>query len=42
MSLHVKALEQALGTQLVDRSVRPPVLTPDGEALAEQARRLDR
>ena len=42
VSLHVKALEDALGTQLVDRSVRPPVLTPDGEALVEQARRLNR
>jgi DNA-binding transcriptional LysR family regulator len=40
ISLHVKALEQALGTRLVDRSVRPPVLTADGEALLSEARRL--
>ena len=42
ISLHIKALEDELGTQLVDRSVRPPVLTTDGEALADHARRLDR
>lgn len=42
ISLHIKALEADLGTRLVDRSQRPPVLTPDGEALAEQARRLNR
>ena len=42
VSLHVKALEESLGTQLLDRTVRPPALTPDGEALVEQARRLAR
>lgn len=40
ISLHVRALEQALGTRLVDRSTRPPTLTPDGEALIHEARRL--
>ncbi|MEM7423050.1 MAG: LysR family transcriptional regulator, partial [Pseudomonadota bacterium] len=39
ISLHVKALEAELGTTLVDRTTRPPVLTPDGIALAEQAAR---
>lgn len=39
VSLHIKALEQALATQLVDRDQRPPVLTPDGTALVEQAHR---
>ncbi len=42
ISLHIKALEEATGVPLVDRTRRPPVLTPDGEALAEQARRLGR
>ena len=42
ISLHIKALEEEVGTELVDRSVRPPVLTSDGEALAEHARRLQR
>ena len=32
ISLHIKALEEELGTRLVDRSVRPAVLTADGEA----------
>lgn len=40
ISLHIKALEEELGTRLVDRSVRPAVLTTDGEALAAQAGRL--
>ena len=40
VSLHVKALEERLGTALVDRSVRPPALTADGEALVHEARRL--
>ena len=40
ISLHIKALEHELGVDLVDRTVRPPALTPDGEALAEQSRRL--
>ena len=42
VSLHVKALEEGLGAALVDRSVRPPALTPEGVALVEQARRLGR
>ena len=42
ISLHIKALEEELGTRLVDRSVRPAVLTADGEALAAQASRLQR
>lgn len=42
ISLHIKALEADLDTTLVDRSQRPPILTSDGEALAEQARRLHR
>ena len=42
VSLHIKALEEEAGTRLVDRTSRPPVLTPDGEVLAEQARRLQR
>lgn len=42
ISLHVRALEQALGTALVDRSVRPTALTSDGEALVHEARRLQR
>ncbi|MEM1160853.1 MAG: LysR family transcriptional regulator [Pseudomonadota bacterium] len=42
VSLHIKALEEEVGVLLVDRVQRPPVLTPDGEAMAEQARRLKR
>jgi len=42
ISLHIKALEAEIGSQLVDRSQRPRTLTPDGEALVEQARRLNR
>ena len=40
ISLHVKALEEDLGIALVDRSQRPPRLTPRGAALVEQARRM--
>lgn len=40
ISLHIKALEEELGTRLLDRSVRPPALTLDGETLVEQGRRL--
>ncbi len=39
VSLHVKALEEALGLALVDRATRPPRLTPHGAALVERARR---
>lgn len=42
VSLHIKALEDALGCLLVDRAARPVELTPDGAALVEQARRLTR
>lgn len=41
ISLHIKALEDALGTQLLDRSTRPVSLTSDGLALVDQARRLE-
>lgn len=40
ISLHIKALEEETGATLVDRGARPPVLTPEGEELAEQGRRL--
>jgi DNA-binding transcriptional LysR family regulator len=40
ISLQVKALEEELGIALVDRSQRPPRLTPSGGALVEQARRM--
>lgn len=42
VSLHIKALEATLGTRLIDRTTRPVQLTPDGEVLAEHARRLER
>ncbi len=42
ISLHIKSLEEALGTRLLNRATRPASLTPDGFALVEQARRLDR
>lgn len=40
VSLHVKALEDALGVALVDRASRPPRLTAQGLALVEQAHRM--
>lgn len=40
VSLHVKALEEALGRALVDRATRPPRLTRHGAALVERARRM--
>lgn len=40
VSLRVKALEEAFGAALLDRSRRPPTLTPRGAAVAERARRL--
>ena len=40
ISLHIRALEEEIGATLVDRAARPAALTPDGEAMAEQARRL--
>ncbi|MEM6624964.1 MAG: LysR family transcriptional regulator [Pseudomonadota bacterium] len=42
VSLHIKALEETLGTTLVDRRAKPAVLTADGLALAEHAERLAR
>ncbi|MGI9521760.1 MAG: LysR family transcriptional regulator [Hyphomicrobiaceae bacterium] len=40
VSLHVKALEDELGVQLIDRSRRPPILTERGLALLDCARRM--
>ncbi|MGD1926836.1 MAG: LysR family transcriptional regulator [Paracoccaceae bacterium] len=42
ISLHIKALEDALGTILIDRGARPLSLTGDGIALLEQAQRYRR
>ena len=42
ISLHIKALEEEVGVTLVDRAARPAVLTPEGEQMVEQARRLQR
>lgn len=40
ISHHIKALEEELGTLLLDRSRRPPVLTATGHALVAQSRRM--
>ncbi len=40
VSLHVKALEEELGTILFDRSKRPPVLSASGSIVVEQAREV--
>ncbi len=40
VSLHVKALEEELGTILFDRSKRPPVLSASGTTVVEQAREV--
>lgn len=40
VSLQMKALEQALATELFDRSVRPTQLTPQGRALLADAREI--
>ncbi len=40
VSLHMKALERELGTQLFDRSRRPPVLNAHGRTLVERARTI--
>jgi len=40
ISMQVKALEEELGVELVDRSVRPIVLTPAGVAVTESAREI--
>ncbi len=42
ISLHVKALEAALGTVLFDRTTRPPRLNAQGEILVERAREIVR
>ncbi len=41
VSLQVKALEDELRFSILDRSRRPPVLTGQGMALVEHARRMD-
>lgn len=41
VSLQIKALEEELEFQILDRSKRPPVLTAEGIALVEHARRMD-
>lgn len=40
ISQHIKALEDELGTSLLDRSRRPPVLTEKGQALVDRSRRM--
>ena len=40
-SLQIKALEEELELQILDRSKRPPVLTAEGLALVEHARRME-
>ena len=40
VSLHIKALEETLGTKLFDRARRPPVLNAHGRALVERAREI--
>ena len=42
VSLHVKALEERLGTTLFDRSRRPPLLNARGADLVERAREIVR
>jgi DNA-binding transcriptional LysR family regulator len=42
ISLHIKALEEELGTVVIDRTARPLALTSDGLALVEQAKRFRR
>ncbi|MEM1265705.1 MAG: LysR family transcriptional regulator [Pseudomonadota bacterium] len=41
VSQHIKALEDELRFQILDRSKRPPVLTGEGLALVEHARRIE-
>ena len=40
LSHHISELERQIGAQLVDRSRRPVSLTPAGEALVEEGRRV--
>jgi DNA-binding transcriptional LysR family regulator len=40
LSLQIKRLEQGLGRRLLERSARRVVLTVEGEALLDQARRM--
>ncbi|WP_424987180.1 LysR family transcriptional regulator [Microbulbifer sp. S227A] len=41
VSLQIKALEEELQMSILDRSMRPPVLTGQGLALVEHARRME-
>lgn len=41
VSLQIKALEEDLQFQILDRSRRPPTLTGEGAALVEHARRME-
>lgn len=41
VSLQIKALEEELQFQILDRSKRPPILTPQGLALVEHAKRME-
>jgi len=40
VSQRISALEKKLGAKLIDRSVRPPALTPAGEIVLSEAREL--
>ncbi len=40
VSMQMKGLENQLGVELFDRGFRPPMLTPLGRKIAEQAKRL--
>ncbi|MEM6356879.1 MAG: LysR family transcriptional regulator, partial [Pseudomonadota bacterium] len=40
VSLQLRALEEALGADLIDRSSRPPSLTEEGRAVVAQARQV--
>lgn len=40
ISMQIKALEQELGVELFDRSVRPPIMTPAGIAILQSAREI--
>lgn len=40
ISLHIKSLEEELNVLLVDRSVRPPVITERGRALIARGRKM--